>query len=347
MAVVAAWLVASFAGALAAAGAVFLAGCGHLAGEVARQRRRTAAEVAQRRCAEGVTDTSGDIADAARELLTTLHAMGDFGDEVLAGARRSQELTSRSVTSAADVQSGVALASESAASVSENVLLVVAALDPLKKNLGVVSEGARQTVDVTHGAAQQSADCDSKMADLTTAAQEIGQVVGTISDIAEQTNLLALNATIEAARAGEAGKGFAVVASEVKELARQTSEATRDISSRVEAIQASSSQAVESTRATREAVAQVESAAESIAESVARQQGTVSDIHSRLDVAQNDMEGLSSALADITRAGDQVAEGLGDAERHVRESTQNVILTRQIDEDLHAAMAKVQGVLPA
>ena len=70
-------------------------------------------------------------------------------------------------------------------------------------------------------------------------AQEIGKVIGVIVEIAEQTKLLALNATIEAASAGEAGKGFAVVAGEVKELARQTNEATSEIRGRIESIQQS------------------------------------------------------------------------------------------------------------
>ena len=67
------------------------------------------------------------------------------------------------------------------------------------------------------------------MAELGTAAQEIGKVVETITEISEQVNLLALNATIEAARAGEAGKGFAVVANEIKDLARQTATDTGEI----------------------------------------------------------------------------------------------------------------------
>ncbi|MCA9067207.1 MAG: hypothetical protein KDA96_29310, partial [Planctomycetaceae bacterium] len=72
---------------------------------------------------------------------------------------------------------------------------------------------------------------------LSAAALEIGRVIDTIQGIAEQTNLLALNATIEAARAGDVGSGFAVVANEVKELARQTATATEDIRYRIGEIQ--------------------------------------------------------------------------------------------------------------
>ena len=75
-------------------------------------------------------------------------------------------------------------------------------------------------------------------------AQSISKVTEVITEISEQTNLLALNATIEAARAGEAGKGFAVVANEIKELAKQTAEATKEIKTKIEGIQTSTSDIV-------------------------------------------------------------------------------------------------------
>ncbi len=93
--------------------------------------------------------------------------------------------------------------------------------------------------------AQSSKSASDKVGNLDAHAQEIGQIVELIRQVAEQTNLLALNAAIEAARAGEAGRGFAVVADEVRKLAERTSQATGEISNRVAKISESSRQSCE------------------------------------------------------------------------------------------------------
>ena len=93
---------------------------------------------------------------------------------------------------------------------------------------------------------------------LGNASAAIGDVIRIISGIAEQTNLLALNATIEAARAGEVGRGFAVVANEVKELARETAEATQKVSDQITGIQASSQQVAAGIHATSQTIGQLD-----------------------------------------------------------------------------------------
>lgn len=90
---------------------------------------------------------------------------------------------------------------------------------------------------MAEGAVRQPQKADNQIMKLSEAAQRIGDVVKIITEIAEQTDLLALNATIGSARAGEAGRGFAVVALEVKSLASQTARATEEISSHINGMQ--------------------------------------------------------------------------------------------------------------
>ena len=133
-----------------------------------------------------------------------------------------------------------------AESVSSNVQAVAAGAEQMG---AAITEIARNTTEAAR-VAQHGLDVVSNANETVTrlgeSSQEIGEVLRVIAAVAAQTNLLALNATIEAARAGELGKGFAVVAGEVKDLARETAQATEDISRRVGAIQSDAQSAVAS-----------------------------------------------------------------------------------------------------
>jgi methyl-accepting chemotaxis protein len=129
--------------------------------------------------------------------------------------------------------------------------------------------------------------------------------VGLIQSIAQRTNLLALNASIEAARGGEAGRGFAVVASEVKELAAQTSRATDRVAQQITAIQTSTGQSVKALHSIGEQVKELELTAISIASAVDQQSVAGQDLARSLDMA--------------ARATDEVSVNIGQ----VRDATRN------------------------
>ncbi|MBM7496257.1 methyl-accepting chemotaxis protein [Oerskovia paurometabola] len=158
--------------------------------------------------------------------------------ESLAGV--SSQFSASSEETAA--QSGVVAAA--AEQVSQNVRTVAAGAEQMGASIREIAQNSNEAAKVANRATDRAASTNVTVQKLGTSSQEIGDVVKVITSIAEQTNLLALNATIEAARAGEAGKGFAVVASEVKELAQETAKATEDIARRVEAIQDDTSSAV-------------------------------------------------------------------------------------------------------
>jgi putative methionine-R-sulfoxide reductase with GAF domain len=130
------------------------------------------------------------------------------------------------------------------------------------------TEDATRVADEAVSRARAMADEVDALSEASTA---IGDVIRTISAIAKQTNLLALNATIEAARAGQAGKGFAVVAGEVKDLARETAEATEKVGAQVAAIQSNTGAVATGIHATREIISRMDAVQARITEVLEQQ----------------------------------------------------------------------------
>jgi methyl-accepting chemotaxis protein len=137
---------------------------------------------------------------------------------------------------------------------------------------------------------------------LTEAAQKIGDVVKLIQHIAGQTNLLALNATIEAARAGHAGKGFSVVATEVKSLSVQTAKATEEIAAQIHAVQGSTNGAVQAIQRITGRMKEISEHTTSIAASVGQQSSATSEISESVTSAAAGAKALASILEQVTQA---------------------------------------------
>jgi methyl-accepting chemotaxis protein len=211
---------------------------------------------------------------------------------IAVGLLQSSEQTSRraesAVRSSNDASSNVGTASTSAAELSTSI--------------GEISQQLLRTTDVVRASVGEAEMTDAEIAGLAAAAQKIGDVVKLISDIAEQTNLLALNATIEAARAGEAGRGFAVVASEVKSLAVQTANATEEIAAQILSVQASTTGTVEAIRRIGRRMKEISGYTSAVARSVEQQNSATGDISHNVTRAAQEMQKAVTVLNDVAGA---------------------------------------------
>jgi methyl-accepting chemotaxis protein len=205
------------------------------------------------------------------------------GLEKLAGNAEQLDQSAKSLSSkAAGSHQQSSQASVAAHEASQNVQSVAAATEELTAAIDEISRQINDTdnmVSQTSGMAQAA---DGKVEALAENAARIDEVLTLIRDIAEQTNLLALNATIEAARAGEAGKGFAVVASEVKDLASQTAKATEEISERVQSIQDGTGSSVQAIRDIAANMAELSQNTAAISAAAQEQGATTNDISANI-----------------------------------------------------------------
>ena len=252
-----------------------------------------------------------------REAQRQAALVGGIVDNTHALASSSEELTSVSQQMSAAAEQTTAqanLVSAAAEQVSGNTRTVSGSIENLVASIHEIAKNAQDAASTARKAVEMATATSGTMAALGRSSQEIGAVIKVITSIAEQTNLLALNATIEAARAGEAGKGFAVVASEVKELARDTAKATEEIGGRIESMQGDTQRAVAAIAEIGTVIERIDALQTKIAAAVEEQSVTTGEISRNIAEATTGTSEIAENIVQVAQAAQSTAEGASNTQ---------------------------------
>ncbi|AOM82086.1 methyl-accepting chemotaxis protein [Salisediminibacterium beveridgei] len=278
-------------------------------------------------------DEMGQMGSAVNRMLASLKEMvgqiAQSSDQVAASSEEllaSASETSRATEEISESIQGVASGAEQQLTkASENTHVVssmrtkvdeaTSAIDEVDQVTSEANDKTIQgkktlqmTISQIHEIQGVTREVDDSVQRVSDRSDEIGNIIKLINDVAEQTNLLALNAAIEAARAGEHGKGFAVVADEVRKLAEQTGKATGDIQNLIEEMQTEVSLSVEHTRAGKKAV--------ELGTDYANQAGEA------FDAVDQAVVKVSDRMSQVTAVMQTITSGIGEVEQSAAETSE-------------------------
>jgi len=229
---------------------------------------------------------------------------------------------------------GIAKSSED---ISVQISTVASASEEMTSSLNEVAKHTSQASRISQDASRRTEEINIRMNALVASSKRIGRIVEMIKDIADQTNMLALNATIEAAGAGDAGRGFAVVAGEIKELAKQSAEATDEISDQIAEIQTSTNDVVQSVEEISKVIVTIADINEMIAASVEEQTATASEI-------SKSVASTAVTVKHVAASAGESAELVGNIAGTTQETSKTVTdMSKDIDELLNGVKEIVRS----
>lgn len=283
-----------------------------------------------------------------RQVIETTELVSSASEQLTASAGQSAQAANQVASSASDISQASQDQLSALTGSLKAVEKISAAIQQIAVNAGAVATDADRTAAAAQagskviGAVVAQMDCIEQtvkessqvVTELGTRSEEIGQIVGVITNIASQTNLLALNAAIEAARAGEQGRGFAVVADEVRKLAEQSQAATQQISGLIDEIRKDTERAVV---AMHKGSREVELGSQQVHNSGK----TFQDIVNFIDQVSNQTKGISGGIQDISLHSNQIVAAV----RHVGETGKDILGQTQTvsaaTEEQSAAMEEI------
>ena len=295
-----------------------------------------------------IRENAGMLASSAEEMSTVSAQMASNSEEMstqsdtVAGTTEQMSANINAMASAAEEMSvNIQSVTSTAEQMSQNMNTVATAIEEMSSSIKEVAGSAQEGAHIADTAMGMSDSATKTMDVLGQGAREIGQVTDLIKRIAEQTNLLALNATIEAASAGDAGKGFTVVANEIKELASQSAQAAEDIAKRIEGVQDNTEEAVKSIGGIADVINEINESSTVITKSVEQQTITTTEISGSVQQANTGASNIASSIAEVARGANDVSRSSAEAAKGINEVSENIQGVSKAASDSNAGAQQV------
>ncbi len=295
-------------------------------------------------------DITGAIADSVNyaidELRTLVTTINETSEQVSSSAQETQT-TARHLANAAEQQAQQISSATSAINQIVNSMDIVSkdsaeSADVAERSVKIASHGAevvRETISGMDSIRDQIQETSKRIKRLGESSQEIGSIVELINDIAEQTNILALNAAIQAASAGEAGRGFAVVADEVQRLAERSTSATKRIETLVQTIQSDTNEAVNSMEQTTAEVVAGARLAEDAGSALGDIERVSHDLSALIQNISMAAREQSSAATEVSHSMNAIQEITSQTSQGASQTADSIGTLAQLASDLRRSVA--------
>ncbi len=293
---------------------------------------------------------TGAIADsinyAVREMRNLVYRIKNAAQQVAVASEHSRqtatELTEAALRQAAQITDATSKMTSMARSMDDMSKSAERSAEVAQGSVQTAKRGAQAVQDTIRGMDQmreQIQETAKRIKRLGESSQQIGEIVELINDIAEQTNILSLNAAIQAAMAGEAGRGFAVVADEVQRLAERSAEATKQISDLVKTIQADTNEAVASMEQATNGVVEATRLADAAGQALGEIQSVSEQLSNLIVNISRDAHRQSESATDISQTMTKIQEATTITSTGTRQTAESISKLSDLARELQASVA--------
>lgn len=288
------------------------------------------------RSSDEMSSISSQLASGAEELRNQSNSVAGTTEQISGNMGNISDTAEKMSFNAKEV-------SDTASRMSSNMGAVTSSVEDMSTAIREIAKHSDEGRGISNEALERSKTASANMSVLGKSIKEIDEVTGVIKQIADKTNLLALNATIEAASAGVAGKGFAVVANEIKELAKQSSNATENITKKIQGVQHSTEESIRFIDSIFETIGQMNDSSQKITESVNQHLQAAYQISENIQEADTGVESIAKSIADVAYGTDHMSMNVDETAKGARDVAKNMISVDQAANETSAGAQQVSS----